>query len=58
MQRPSIYLKLLSNKALFIEKNEKDLRVYDLNRHAAPKELAKSPASVRTIVWLHTDFLH
>ncbi|CAM0951161.1 unnamed protein product [Alopecurus aequalis] len=35
---------------------EKILRVYDLNRpDAAPKELAKSPASVRTVAWLHND---
>jgi WD40 repeat protein len=35
---------------------EKILRVYDLNRpDAAPKELAKSPASIRTVAWLHND---
>jgi hypothetical protein len=35
---------------------EKTLRVYDINRpDAAPRELDKSPGSVRTAAWLHSD---
>jgi hypothetical protein len=35
---------------------EKILRVYDMNRpDAAPRELDKSPGSVRTAAWLHSD---
>ena len=35
---------------------EKTLRVYDMNRpDAAPRELDKSPGSVRTVAWLHSD---
>ena len=35
---------------------EKILRVYDLNKpDVAPKELDKSPGSVRTVAWLHND---
>lgn len=35
---------------------EKVLRVFDLNRpDAPPRELEKSPGSVRTIAWLHSD---
>jgi WD40 repeat protein len=35
---------------------EKILRVYDMNRpDAAPRELDKAPASVRTVAWLHSD---
>jgi serine-threonine kinase receptor-associated protein len=35
---------------------EKILRIYDLNRlDAAPREIEKSPGSVRTITWLHSD---
>ncbi|KAL7140008.1 hypothetical protein ABFS83_09G091700 [Erythranthe nasuta] len=35
---------------------EKVLRVFDLNRSdAPPRELEKSPGSVRTIAWLHSD---
>lgn len=35
---------------------EKTLRVYDMNRpDAAPRELDKSPGSVRTAAWLHSD---
>lgn len=35
---------------------EKLLRVYDLNRpDAPPREVDKSPGSVRTVSWLHSD---
>lgn len=35
---------------------EKILRVYDLNRpEAPPREVDKSPGSVRTVSWLHSD---
>ncbi|GAB2210521.1 hypothetical protein Droror1_Dr00015788 [Drosera rotundifolia] len=35
---------------------EKVLRIYDLNRpDAIPRELDKSPGSVRTVTWLHRD---
>lgn len=35
---------------------EKLLRIYDLNRpDAPPRELDKSPGSVRTATWLHSD---
>jgi serine-threonine kinase receptor-associated protein len=35
---------------------EKILRVYDMNRpDAAPREIDKSPGSVRTVAWLHSD---
>lgn len=35
---------------------EKILRIYDLNRpDAPPREVEKSPGSVRTISWLHSD---
>jgi len=35
---------------------EKTLRVYDMNRpDAAPRELDKSPGSVRTAAWYHSD---
>ncbi|KAL6604553.1 hypothetical protein ACP70R_029804 [Stipagrostis hirtigluma subsp. patula] len=35
---------------------EKILRIYDLNRpDAAPREIDKSPGSVRTVAWLHSD---
>jgi serine-threonine kinase receptor-associated protein len=35
---------------------EKILRIYDLNRpDAAPREIEKSPGSVRTVTWLHSD---
>ncbi|WVZ79520.1 hypothetical protein U9M48_027091 [Paspalum notatum var. saurae] len=35
---------------------EKTLRVYDMNRpDAAPRELDKSPGSVRTAAWFHSD---
>lgn len=35
---------------------EKSLRIYDLNRpDAAPREVDKSPGSVRTVAWLHSD---
>jgi serine-threonine kinase receptor-associated protein len=35
---------------------EKILRIYDLNRlDAAPSEIEKSPGSVRTVTWLHSD---
>ncbi|KAL6974308.1 hypothetical protein U1Q18_028489 [Sarracenia purpurea var. burkii] len=35
---------------------EKLLRVYDLNRpEAPPREVDKSPGSVRTVAWLHSD---
>jgi serine-threonine kinase receptor-associated protein len=32
------------------------LRIYDLNRpDAAPREIEKSPGSVKTVTWLHSD---
>uniref|UniRef100_A0A0D9YP13 Serine-threonine kinase receptor-associated protein n=1 Tax=Oryza glumipatula TaxID=40148 RepID=A0A0D9YP13_9ORYZ len=35
---------------------EKILRIYDMNRpDAAPREIDKSPGSVRTVAWLHSD---
>ncbi|KAL9269194.1 Serine-threonine kinase receptor-associated protein-like protein [Drosera capensis] len=35
---------------------EKVLRIYDLNHpDAPPRELDKSPGSVRTVTWLHSD---
>ncbi|XP_009596071.1 uncharacterized protein [Nicotiana tomentosiformis] len=35
---------------------EKVLRVYDMNRpDAAPREVAKTPGSVRAVTWLHSD---
>ena len=35
---------------------EKILRVFDLNRlDAAPTEVDKSPGSIRTLTWLHSD---
>ena len=35
---------------------EKILRIYDLNRpDATPREIDKSPGSVRTAAWLHSD---
>ena len=35
---------------------EKVLRIYDLNRpDAAPREVDKSPGSIRTVAWLHSD---
>ncbi|XVF88440.1 hypothetical protein PTKIN_Ptkin19aG0051300 [Pterospermum kingtungense] len=35
---------------------EKVLRVYDLNRpDAPPREVDKSPGSVRTVAWMHSD---
>lgn len=35
---------------------EKILRIYDLNRFdASPREIDKSPGSVRTVAWLHSD---
>ncbi|CAD6251471.1 unnamed protein product [Miscanthus lutarioriparius] len=35
---------------------EKILRTYDLNRpDATPREIDKSPGSVRTVTWLHSD---
>ncbi|XP_078428046.1 transducin/WD40 repeat-like superfamily protein [Wolffia australiana] len=35
---------------------EKVLRIFDLNRlDAPPREVAKSPGSVRTAAWLHSD---
>jgi serine-threonine kinase receptor-associated protein len=35
---------------------EKILRIYDLNRpDAAPREIEKSPGSVKTVTWLHSD---
>lgn len=35
---------------------EKILRIYDMNRpDAAPRELDKTPGSVRTVAWLHSD---
>ncbi|KAJ3691924.1 hypothetical protein LUZ60_012274 [Juncus effusus] len=35
---------------------EKLLRIYDLNRpDASPREIDKSPGSVRTVTWLHSD---
>ncbi|XP_022987770.1 serine-threonine kinase receptor-associated protein-like [Cucurbita maxima] len=35
---------------------EKVLRIYDLNRpDAPPREVDKSPGSVRTVTWLHSD---
>ncbi|CAI0389665.1 unnamed protein product [Linum tenue] len=35
---------------------EKILRIYDLNRpDAPPREVDKSPGSVRTLAWLHSD---
>uniref|UniRef100_A0A2N9FQP2 Serine-threonine kinase receptor-associated protein n=1 Tax=Fagus sylvatica TaxID=28930 RepID=A0A2N9FQP2_FAGSY len=35
---------------------EKILRIYDLNRpDASPREVDKSPGSVRTVAWLHSD---
>ena len=35
---------------------EKILRIYDLNRpDAPPREVDKSPGSVRTAAWLHSD---
>jgi serine-threonine kinase receptor-associated protein len=35
---------------------EKTLRVYDMNRpDAEPRELDKSPGSIRTVAWLHSD---
>ncbi|OAY82931.1 serine-threonine kinase receptor-associated protein-like [Ananas comosus] len=35
---------------------EKILRIYDLNRpDSTPREIDKSPGSVRTVAWLHSD---
>ncbi|KAM6584499.1 hypothetical protein CsatB_011501 [Cannabis sativa] len=35
---------------------EKALRIYDLNRpDAPPREVDKSPGSIRTVAWLHSD---
>ncbi|KAI9117443.1 hypothetical protein K1719_011609 [Acacia pycnantha] len=35
---------------------EKILRIYDLNRpDAPPREVDKSPGSIRTVTWLHSD---
>ena len=35
---------------------EKVLRIYDMNRpDAPPREVDKSPGSVRTVPWLHSD---
>lgn len=35
---------------------EKILRVFDLNRlDAPPTEIDKSPGSIRTLAWLHSD---
>ncbi|CAI9114043.1 OLC1v1014663C1 [Oldenlandia corymbosa var. corymbosa] len=35
---------------------EKILRIYDLNRpDAPPREVDKSPGSIRTLAWLHSD---
>ncbi|KAL0415310.1 UNVERIFIED_CONTAM: Serine-threonine kinase receptor-associated protein [Sesamum latifolium] len=35
---------------------EKVLRIFDLNRpDAPPREIEKSPGSVRTVAWLHSD---
>ncbi|XVF34735.1 hypothetical protein REPUB_Repub18cG0084800 [Reevesia pubescens] len=35
---------------------EKVLRIYDLNRpDAPPREVDKSPGSVRTVAWMHSD---
>ncbi|PPS01847.1 hypothetical protein GOBAR_AA18822 [Gossypium barbadense] len=35
---------------------EKVLRIYDLNRpDAPPREVDKSPGSVRTVTWMHSD---
>lgn len=35
---------------------EKVLRIYDLNRiDAPPREVDKTPGSVRTVTWLHSD---
>lgn len=35
---------------------EKVLRIYDLNRpDAPPREVDKSPGSIRTVTWLHSD---
>jgi len=35
---------------------EKILRIYDLNRpDAPPREVDKSPGSIRTVAWLHSD---
>lgn len=35
---------------------EKILRIYDLNRpDASPREVDKTPGSVRTVAWLHSD---
>lgn len=35
---------------------EKILRIFDLNRpDAPPREIERSPASVRALAWLHSD---
>ncbi|KAK3152456.1 hypothetical protein QOZ80_2BG0159080 [Eleusine coracana subsp. coracana] len=35
---------------------EKTLRIYDLNRpDAAPREVDKSPGSIRIVTWMHSD---
>ena len=35
---------------------EKILRIFDLNRpDAPPREVDRSPGSVRTVAWLHSD---
>lgn len=35
---------------------EKVLRIYDLNRSdAPPREVDKSPGSIRNVAWLHSD---
>lgn len=35
---------------------EKILRLFDLNRpDAPPNEIIKSPGSIRTVAWLHSD---
>lgn len=41
---------------LFTGGFEKILRIFDLNRpDASPREVDKSPGSIRTVAWLHSD---
>lgn len=49
-------MKLQDTHLLLTGGMEKVLRIFDLNRpDAPPTEIEKSPGSVRTLAWLHSD---
>ncbi|KAA3490149.1 serine-threonine kinase receptor-associated protein-like [Gossypium australe] len=51
-----IIAKLQDTHLLLTGGVEKVLRIYDLNRpDAPPREVDKSPGSVRTVTWMHSD---